>query len=228
MAVSAAHHDACIRNTGAAGTLGLRQDLRWPGYVGSLYERSSPRILCVAQIHHATELLRTLGHLQDAMRAFCLAAPALTRDPASQARKTDFLTTLTSAYESAIIQWGPWTKFRKVLRVIGLDDPRKIAYTNVAKCWQTLPGTPEVRPPQVSKPMKCCYAEYPLERLARAIEADAILLLSATSTIAYVGITDITLPVYAFPGRPSDKELAHIGMGLAHDFGLPAMNALET
>jgi hypothetical protein len=122
------------------------------------------------------------------------------------------LEAITSAYERAMLQWGPWAKFRKVLSPLGLDE-RSIAYTNVAKCWQTLKDTPDCR-----KPMKACASEFPIDRLAGDIEACAIVIMSAPSTLAYAGVVEGRVPLYSFPGRPSDAELRAISSALHERF----------
>jgi hypothetical protein len=67
----ASHRAVCEskETEGAHGTPKLDKSLRWPGYLGSEYERSPLRVLCVAQVHHASELYRTLGHLQSTLRS---------------------------------------------------------------------------------------------------------------------------------------------------------------
>ena len=62
------HRTICVANNGALGDPHLDPDLRWPGYIKPQYESARPRILCVAQVHHAGEFRRTLGHAEPILR----------------------------------------------------------------------------------------------------------------------------------------------------------------
>lgn len=55
------HLASCISESGATTLKGLDATLRWPGYIGERYLSASYRLLCVAQVHHALDLERTLG-----------------------------------------------------------------------------------------------------------------------------------------------------------------------
>jgi hypothetical protein len=109
----------------------------------------------------------------------------------------------------------------------GLLGAKDVAYTNYAKCWQTL-GEDN---PDCSKPMKTCGARYKLSDLATAIECEVVLMLSADSTLVKVGFqaargnvaaqsfdrNRIRAKVVNFAARPNptNKALAAIGDSIA-------------
>jgi len=66
--------------------------------------------------------------------------------------------------------------------------------------------------------MKVCARRFPLDELAVSIDAQAIVIMSARSTLAYAGISEGTVPIFSFPGRPSDAELAQIAGELSDRF----------
>jgi hypothetical protein len=193
------HRLECVAATGATGTPALDSNIRWPGYLGSNYESASMKLLCVGQVHHAADLFATLGHVQPLLGALG-SGPC---DP-------NIMETITAEYERAMVRWGPWGKFRKILGPLGLDQT-SIAYTNVAKCWQTL--DPSISP-DCRRPMKACSKRFPISQLAKAIHANAIVIMSAESTLAYAGITKGDIPMNSFPGRPSDLQLQRIAESL--------------
>jgi hypothetical protein len=199
--VNAKHLNECIAAGGASGTPSLRTNIRWPGYLGSRYCQSKLRLLCVGQVHHATELLRTLGKIQPLLERIG-SGPT---DPATMAK-------ITNEYEHAIVEWGPWIKFSKIVSPLRLDETN-IAYTNVAKCWQTLTDKPECK-----YPMRLCAKRFPIESLAASIQADAIVIMSADSTLSFAGIDEGRIPMYSFPGRPSNALLQEITEALHRRF----------
>jgi hypothetical protein len=58
--------------------------------------------------------------------------------------------------------------------------------------------------------MKACSGVFPIEELAKGIEAHAIIVMSAESTLNAVGVAEGRVPMYAFPGRPSDDRLEEL------------------
>jgi hypothetical protein len=203
-----AHLANCVASTGASGTPELDPTIRWPGYLGSRYGSSKSRVLCVAQVHHATELLRTLGRLQGALREWSEKP-----EPSAEQNRA-VLHAIQVAYERAIVQWGPWAKFSKILRPLGYGQ-RDVAYTNLAKCWQTLSDSPR---PNCRKPMATCIEEYPLSELYDAIKPTHVLIMSSEGTLREIGFDLDAFPaVYAFRGRPSDATLFEIAKRIEGD-----------
>lgn len=194
------HRRQCVRATGAEETSGLDGDLRWPGYLGSDYGNARIRLLCAGQVHHGPMLEETLGDIQPALREIRQHGASRT-----------LLKTVTAQYEKAITTWGPWSKFRKILRPLSLSETH-IAYTNVAKCWQT-PTNADCR-----LPMRVCAPVFPLDVLARSIAADAIVVISATSTLNFCGVREGNVPLYNVPGRPSDLALEALANELRRRF----------
>lgn len=170
------HRYKCEKASGASGTTELCERIRWPGYVGHAYTNARVRLLCCAQVHHGPELWRTSKSIQSTLLQIASSdlTPQLLRD-------------LSHAYERTIPKWGPWTDFKKILTPLGLDETN-IAYTNIAKCWQT-PGRSNVE-----KPMKECLKTFPLTQLAKTIDAQAIVLMSSTGTMNRVGIVQEDIP----------------------------------
>lgn len=193
------HLAECVRATGARRTDGLSGGLRWPGYVGTDYDKVPIRILCVAQVHHGPILAETGQGIQGVLRRIGTdgASPAL----AAQ---------LAEEYEKVVASWGPWVKFKKVLRNIDpvLATPAAVAYVNVAKCWQ---DPTEANRENCRLPMRACEAFYPLSKLRQAIKADVALVLSTNSTLGYAGVPEAEW-LFNFPGRPSDAYLAEIAV----------------
>lgn len=196
--ISDTHREACLEATGATGTSGLSALLRWPGYVGRAYPKARIRLLCAAQVHHGPELLRTGKLVQGVLEKI-----------AAQGATSNLLSEMAKEYERAITKWGPWADFEKITSKFGIDETG-ISYTNVAKCWQT-PSESDVE-----KPMKACAGVFPLEDLAVAIDAQAILLMSSSGTVQRVGIAEKSIPIFNFKGRPSKAELEQIANQL-HD-----------
>ena len=193
------HLAECVRATGARRTEGLSRELRWPGYVGTNYDKVPIRILCVAQVHHGPILAETGQGIQNILRRICAdgASPAL----AGQ---------LAREYEKVVALWGPWVKFTKVLRGIdlALATPAAVAYVNVAKCWQ---DPTEASRENCRLPMRTCQAFYPLSKLRQAVKADVVLVLSTSSTLGYAGVPKAEW-LFNFPGRPSDAYLAEVAV----------------
>ena len=166
VAVSSRHRQDCESSGGASGEPSLNSELRWPGYVGSHFESSCQRILCVAQIHSARELNRTLGHLQGSMHQWM----------AGKLSDEAFFRKLQESYQSAIAEWGPWTKtFTKILGPSAIDQTN-IAYTNFAKCWQDPNVT---RTSKLYSAMKCCEREFPIARLVRLLRAEIVVEITS-------------------------------------------------
>lgn len=199
--ISAEHRHDCTAANGASGTPGLNPKIRWPGYLGSGYLSAPVRLLCVGQVHHAAELLRTLGNIQ----------PLLLKVAATHSGQS-LMAQITSEYERAMSEWGPWQKFRKIVDPLGIDVTG-IAYTNVAKCWQTLTDRPDCR-----LPMRVCARMFDVSRLAKSINAQAIIIMSADTTLSYASVVAREVPMYSFPGRPSDKLLREISTQLRDRF----------
>lgn len=161
VAVSSRHRQDCESSGGATGEPSLDSALRWPGYVGSHFESCHWKILCVAQIHNAPELNRTLGYLQGSMHQWV----------AGELSGEVFFRKLQESYQSAIAQWGPWTKtFSKILGPSAIDQTN-IAYTNFAKCWQDPNVTPTSK---LYSAMKCCEREFPIARPVRLLRAEIL------------------------------------------------------
>ncbi len=171
--VSDEHRQDCEDREGASGELRLNPKLRFPGYIGENFESSRIRILCVAQIDHATQLFGTLGHLQDAMASWSRGVDS-TRDE-------EFFRLLQTSYQAAITGWGPWTKiFSHILRAKSIDE-KSIAFTNFAKCSQ------KPRHPKMYTVMRCCERKFPIASLARLLRPDAILEITSDPGF-YVGV----------------------------------------
>ncbi len=205
--VSDEHRAACERATGASGEPRLSGQIRWPGYVGSNFAGASIRILCAAQVHHGPELHRTAQGIE-----------AILKRIAAEGGAPELIQRMGLAYEQAIKQWGPWADFEKILMRLGpaIFGPAEIAYTNVAKCWQN-PSTSDCE-----KPMEVCAPAFPLDRLAQAIGAQVILLMSASGTMSRVGLREDAVALFNFGGRSSNARLREIGDTVRERFVGPA------
>lgn len=198
------HLAQCVAATGARQTDRLSGDLRWPGYVGTEYDRAAIRILCAAQVHHGPILAETGQGIQTILRRI-----------RSSGASPELAGQLANEYEKVVTLWGPWAKFAKVLRGIdpALATPASVAYTNIAKCWQ---DPTEANRENCRLPMRACQAFYPLSQLRQAIRADIVLVLSTSSTLDYARVPRVEW-LLNFPGRPSGVQLAEIGVR-ARDF----------
>jgi len=121
---------------------------------------------------------------------------------------------ITASYERAMRSWGPWQKFRKIVECFGMNE-KSIAYTNIAKCWQTLRLTIG---PDSRKPMRACVSAFPIFDLAKEIRANAVIVMSADSSLAYAGILEDGVPMFSFPGRPKDSQLHDIATQIGRRF----------
>lgn len=100
----------------------------------------------------------------------------------------EFLPRLRSAYANALPDWGPWKKtFQYVASNFGLfvED---VAYTNLAKCWQTLDRTP-------IGPVRACARQYPLRELASILRPHGIVVLGGSEIELLVRQYGPTQPV---------------------------------
>ena len=160
--------------------------------LGPNYEEADHKILCIGQIHLATEWVEardTLGSLQPLMKRWLDGAESY----------EEFCDKYNDAYSTLLPQWGTWTKaFGPVLRRFGIG-PRGVTHVNFARCWQTS-GT------RVYDATGACAEEFPTREIYDLVEPDAVLVLSGASVFqAYPSLMrGLPNSEWAhFPGRRS-------------------------
>jgi hypothetical protein len=148
---------------------GLDDSIRWPGNLGSNYERTCVKILCLAQIHNDRVLDLTARCLEPAMRDF--------RDGSIGDSK--FLQRCREYYEKRILTWGTWGRFTDILpsQVTAAD----IAYANIAKCWA--PGATRDLPVNNQPTMTRCNERFPIHCLVDLLKPDLIIQVGKCSAL---------------------------------------------
>jgi hypothetical protein len=169
MRPDAQHIAECLATGGASIKPNIDASLRWPGFIGENYVRSSRRVLCVAKIHNPsgwTSKPPNMSSLQTLMTDWL----------DGKVSDQDFLLDYSSQYAKYMQTWGPWKKaFGRVL-----TDPRiaipadEVAYTNIAKCWQDDARVVTLR---------LCNRVFPISTLVGKIKPHAIIVLAATNTL---------------------------------------------
>lgn len=176
----------------------LYDTIRWPGNLGSAYERQSFRVLCLGQIHHAKMLADTLGNLQPAMLQF----------RAGRMAPQTFLAKAQKNYEAVMGKWDPWrTIIRTVLREGGIRgetlDPQHVAYSNVAKCWAP-PSNRKLRLKVDNQPTMLLCGEHPPfrpGRLYEIVKPDLVLQIGRCRALKEGDLGDRPLVVVPQSGK---------------------------
>ncbi|MEO9263374.1 MAG: hypothetical protein ABI282_04725 [Candidatus Baltobacteraceae bacterium] len=164
-----AHHRACD----APSVPNIDPSLRWPGFVGPVYEKvNTPKkkLLLVGRIHNPSGWsARTgLGDLEVLIRDW------LTGNCTDE----EFYRDYNREYARRLATWGPWTKvYRTLANAAGVDETG-IAYANVAKCWQ-YPG-------KESKLQRACSATFPLEELVDIVKPQGVFLLATDAWVSRI------------------------------------------
>jgi hypothetical protein len=150
-------------------TSGLDDSIRWPGNLGSNYERASVKIFCLAQIHNDRVLYLTARYLEPAMRNF--------RD--GSIGESEFLQRCREYYEKQIPNWGTWGRFTDILpSQVTVAD---IAYANIAKCWA--PGATRDLPVNNQPTMTRCNERFPIHCLIDLLKPDLIVQVGKCSAL---------------------------------------------
>lgn len=161
------HLEKCRTQGGGAVNNGCNPrfpDLRYPGYVGTDYQPGG--VLCVGMVHNGRALFA--GSFID--------AEAATKEWLDTSRANDdaYVSGLRTGYEGVLAGWGPWEQLgepTKIILGVATDQEaiRRIAFTNVAKCW-TIPRTGSD-----SKVMSLCKRKVPMKRLVRILMPSVVL-----------------------------------------------------
>lgn len=187
------HRAECERAGGASVSDGIDASLRWPGMLGPDYQRAQHKILCVGQIHLATEWSQkhraNPSSLQPLMRQWL----------SGEVSDETFYERYSALYAKLLGLWGPWVKaFRPTLEAFGIG-PSDVVYTNFARCWQSSGS-------RVYDAMDCCARTFPIKNLYDIVKPDAVIVLSGASVFRQYPSLMRGLPAAAwqhFPGRRS-------------------------
>ncbi len=172
---------------------GLDDSIRWPGNLGSNYERTCVKVLCLAQIHNDRVLDLTARGFEPAMRDF--------RDGSIGDSK--FLQCCREYYEKQIPNWGTWRKFTDILpSQVTVAD---IAYANIAKCWA--PAWTRVLRVDNQPTMTACNERFPIHCLVDLLKPDLIVQVGRCGALDGQLFTQKRFVVAGgnFPGDRADR-----------------------
>jgi len=149
---------------------GLDDSIRWPGNLGSNYEHTCVKILCLAQIHNDRVLKDTASELEPAMRNF--------RD--GSIGDSEFLQRCREYYEKQIPNWVTWRRrFTDILpSQVTVAD---IAYANIAKCWA--PASTRLLRVNNQPTMTACNERFPVRCLVDLLKPDLIVQVGTCNAL---------------------------------------------
>jgi hypothetical protein len=129
----------------------------------------------------------------------------LLRFQAAQCSPEAFLQRCREAYEAAISDWGPWSRFAEILgethASVGVSD---VVYANVAKCWA--PASREGEQPDNQKTMKACNERFRLSRLVEIVDPELIIQVGVCDALKESDFGGRYREVVNNNNRPASRE----------------------
>jgi hypothetical protein len=88
---------------------------------------------------------------------------------------------MRNAYANALTAWGPWKKtFQFIASNFGLFA-EDVAYTNLAKCWQT-------QEKAAISPVRACVGHYRLSELSTTLRPHGIVVLGGAEIESLIDV----------------------------------------
>jgi len=168
-------------------------DVRWPGYIGRSYKPGG--VLCAAMVHRdfASAGVETAvrGRLVNGTRQW--KVHKIDDEPC--------LAAVRDGYEAGLLQWTVGGNIGAALRHHN-TDARSICYINAARCQY--PEIESKAPPAQAKRTKdalvhLCLSAFPIENLAKLIEASAVLFTKVAAydrTVPWLPKDTVAVAVY--------------------------------